>query len=83
VVPSCSGSYSFGREPQNIVSRMANVLLCRQKVKMAINDGLELLKDDVNSFCISWCRDSPSLNKEIHEGIRNLINNFPKPVFLL
>lgn len=44
--------YSFGRKSPNTSPRMADNVLCREKVKTTINDGAELLKEDINFFLI-------------------------------
>lgn len=50
MISASSGFCSFGRETQNVASRMADVVLCGEKKTITINDGTELLKDDVNFF---------------------------------
>lgn len=78
VIPASSDFCSFGREPQSIVSSMANTLSLGES-----NNRVELLKDNASFFYFSQCRDSPSFSKGKYELIRNLINMFPKPLILL
>lgn len=59
--------YSFGRKSPNTSPRMADNVLCREKVKTTINDGAELLKEDINFFLIFFFfqhRNPFSFNKE-------------------